>query len=30
VGVKLSMVESGRKINENMPDHVVELTSSAF
>jgi len=28
--VKLSMIESGRKINEKMPDHVVELTSSAF
>ena len=30
VGVKLSMIESGRKINENMPNHIVELTSSAF
>jgi len=29
-GVKLSMIESGRKINENMPDHVVKLTSDAF
>ena len=29
-GVKLSMIESGRKINEKMPDHVVELTSDAF
>ena len=28
--VKLSMIESGRKINEKMPDHIVELTSSAF
>ena len=28
--VKLSMIESGRKINEKMPDHVVELTSNAF
>ena len=30
VGVKLSMIESGRKINEKMPDHVVKLTSDAF
>jgi len=30
VGVKLSMIESARKINENMSDHVVKLTSSAF
>jgi len=30
VGVKLSMIESGRKINEKMPDHVLELTSDAF
>ena len=30
VGVKLSIIESARKINENMPDHVVKLTSSAF
>ena len=29
-GVKLSIVESGRKINETMPDHVIELTSNAF
>jgi len=29
-GVKLSMIESGRKINEKMPDHVLELTSDAF
>jgi nucleotide sugar dehydrogenase len=29
-GVKLNMVESGRKINEKMPDHVIELTSDAF
>ena len=28
--VKLSMIESSRKINEKMPDHIVELTSSAF
>ena len=30
VGIKLSMIESGRKINEKMPDHVVKLTSDAF
>ena len=30
MGVKLSIVESGRKINEIMPDHVIELTSNAF
>jgi len=29
-GVKLNMIESGRKINEKMPDHVIELTSDAF
>ena len=29
-GVKLSIIESSRKINEKMPDHVVELTSDAF
>ena len=29
-GTKLSIVESGRKINEKMPDHTVELTSNAF
>ena len=29
-GVKLSMIESGRKINEKMPDYVVKLTSDAF
>ena len=29
-GVKLSIIESGRKINETMPDHVIELTSNAF
>ena len=29
-GVKLSMIESARKINEKMPDHVVKLTSDAF
>ena len=29
-GIKLSIIESGRKINERMPDHVIELTSDAF
>jgi nucleotide sugar dehydrogenase len=29
-GVKLNIVEQGRKINEKMPQHVVELTSNAF
>jgi len=29
-GVKLNIIESGRKINEKMPDHVVELISNAF
>ena len=29
-GVKLNMIEHGRKINEKMPDHVIELTSGAF
>ena len=29
-GTKLNIVESGRKINEKMPDHVIELTSDAF
>jgi len=29
-GTKLSIIESGRKINEKMPQHVVELTSDAF
>ena len=29
-GVKLNMIESGRKINEKMPEHVVELISDAF
>jgi len=28
--VKLSIIESSRKINESMPDHVVKLTSDAF
>ena len=29
-GVKLNMIESGRKINEKMPAHVIELISDAF
>ena len=29
-GTKLTIIESGRKINEKMPDHTVELTSNAF
>ena len=29
-GTKLSIIESGRKINEKMPDHVIELISDAF
>jgi nucleotide sugar dehydrogenase len=30
LGSNLSIIEAGRKINEKMPDHVVELTSDAF
>jgi nucleotide sugar dehydrogenase len=30
MGVKLSIVESGRLINEAMPDHVIKLTIDAF
>ena len=29
-GSKRSIIESGRKINENMPERVIELTSDAF
>jgi len=29
-GVKLSIIESGRKINETMPDHVIKLTLDAL
>ena len=29
-GVKLSIIESGRTINEKMPDHVIKLTCDAF
>ena len=30
IGVKLNMIEAGRKINEKMPEYVVELISNAF
>ncbi len=30
VGVKLTLIESGRKTNEKMPDRVIELISDAF
>ena len=30
IGSNLSIIESGRKINEKMPQHVVELTLDAF
>ena len=30
IGSRLSIIESSRKINEKMSDHVVELTSDAF
>ena len=29
-GVKLGIIEHGRKINEKMPDHVIDLISDAF
>ncbi|MGY5148960.1 MAG: nucleotide sugar dehydrogenase [Candidatus Nitrosopumilus sp. bin_68KS] len=29
-GVKLNLIEYGRKINEKMPDHVIKLTLDAF
>jgi nucleotide sugar dehydrogenase len=29
-GVKLNIIESGRMINESMPDHVIKLTLDAF
>ena len=29
-GVNLNIIESSRKINENMPEHVVELATDAF
>ncbi len=30
IGSNLSIIESGRKINEKMPQHVIELTMNAF
>jgi len=30
IGSNLSIIESGRKINEHMPDHVIKLTLDAF
>tara|TARA_B100001540_G_scaffold302765_1_gene310643 strand:+ start:77 stop:1426 length:1350 start_codon:yes stop_codon:yes gene_type:complete len=30
IGSNLSIIESGRKINEKMPQHVIELTTNAF
>ncbi len=30
MGVNLNIIESGRRINENMPDHVIDLTLDAF
>ena len=30
IGTKLSIIESSRKINEKMPDYVIQLTSDAF
>ena len=30
IGSNLSIIESGRKINEKMPSHVIDLTSDAF
>ena len=30
IGSNLSIIESGRKINEKMPDHVINLTLDAF
>jgi nucleotide sugar dehydrogenase len=30
IGSNLSIIESGRKINEKMPEHVIELTLDAF
>ena len=29
-GVKLNIIENGRKINEEMPNHVIELINNAF
>jgi len=30
IGSTLNIIESGRKINEKMPEHVIQLTSNAF
>ena len=30
IGVNLNLIEQGRKINEKMPEHVIELTKDAF
>tara|TARA_B100001540_G_scaffold65616_1_gene58966 strand:+ start:5682 stop:7055 length:1374 start_codon:yes stop_codon:yes gene_type:complete len=30
IGMNLNIIESGRKINEKMPEHVIQLTSDAF
>ena len=30
IGVNLDMIETGRQINEKMPEHVIELTLDAF
>ena len=30
IGVTLNLIEEGRKINEKMPEHVIELTLNAF
>ena len=30
IGSKLSIIESGRKINEKMPEHVINLVTNAF
>ena len=30
MGVNLNIIESGRRINEKMPDHVIDLTLDAF
>jgi nucleotide sugar dehydrogenase len=30
IGMKLSIIESSRKINETMPDHVIRITLDAF
>ena len=30
IGVKLNIIETGRRINEHMPNHVIELTKESF